>query len=96
VRVQSQIEIESDSPVARWGGGDRTVGLYRTSSYRTFRLIVTDVAVADLARKSAIQAQRLDNQEAPQREIARQKKERDEARAATEKARSSNKELFTP
>ena len=37
--------------------GDHTVVLYRISSYRdAFRLIVTDLAVADLARKSTIQA----------------------------------------
>jgi hypothetical protein len=97
VRVQSQIEIESGSPVARWGDAEHAVVLYRASSYReAFRLIVTDLAVADLERKGAIQALRLDEQEAPQREIARQKKERDDARAAAEKARGANKGLFRP
>jgi len=96
VRVRSQVEIESGSPVARWAAEDRAVVLYRTFSYGAFRLIVSDVAVADLARKSAIQAQRLDEQEAPQREIARQKKERDDASAAAEKARSANKGFFRP
>ncbi len=97
VRVQSQIEIESGSPVARWGDTEHAVVLYRTSSYRgAFRLIVTDLAVAERARKGAIQALRLDEQEAPQREIARQKKERDDARAVAERARSANKGVFRP
>jgi len=97
LRVQSQVEIESGSPVARWGSADGAVVLYRTSSYReTFRLIVTDAALADLARKAATEAVRLDEQQAPQREIARQKKERDDARAAAEKARAANKGLFWP
>jgi hypothetical protein len=97
VRVQSQIEIDSGSPVAHWGDTEHAVVLYRTSLYReAFRLIVTDLAVADLERKGAIQALRLDEQEAPQREIARQKKERDDARAAAEKMRSANKGLFRP
>jgi hypothetical protein len=97
VRVQSQIEVESGSPVAHWGDAEHAVVLYRTSSYReAFRLIVTDLAVADLERKGSIQALRLDDQEAPQREIARQKKERDDARVAAEKARSANKGLFRP
>jgi hypothetical protein len=70
---------------------EHAVVLYRTSSYReAFRLIVTDLVVADLARKGALQALRLDEEEAPRREIARQKKERDNARAAAEKARSAN------
>ena len=97
VRVQPQGEIESGSPVARWADTEHAVVLYRTSSYRqAFRLIVTDLAVADLERKGIVQALRLDEQEAPQREIAKQKKERDDARAAAEKARSTNKGLFKP
>jgi hypothetical protein len=97
VRVQSQIESESGAPVARWGDREHAVVLYRTSPYReAFRLIVTDLAVADLDRKSAVEALRLDKQEAPRREIARQKKERDDARAAAEKARRANKGLFKP
>jgi hypothetical protein len=97
LRVQSQIEIESGSPVARWGNADGAVVLYRTSSYReAFRLIVTDPTLADLARKAATEAVRLDEQQAPQREIARQKKERDDARVAAEKARAANKGLFWP
>jgi hypothetical protein len=76
---------------------DGAVVLYRTSSYReTFRLIVTDPTLADLARKAATEAVRLDEQQAPQREIARQKKERDDARVAAEKARAANKGLFWP
>jgi hypothetical protein len=39
---------------------------------------------------------RLDQQEAPRREIARQQKERDDGRAASEKARIENKESFRP
>jgi len=56
------------------------VVLYRTSSYReAFRLIETAVVLDDLARRVLAQAARLEEQEAPQREIARQKKERDAA-----------------
>jgi hypothetical protein len=96
-RVQSQVEIESGTPVARWADPKHAVVLYRTSSYReVYRLIVADIVVANLARKGATQALRLDEQEAPQREIARQKKERDDARAAADKARSANKEQFIP
>ena len=95
--AQSQLEIESGSPVARWADANHTVVLYHTSSYgETFRLIVTDGAVAGLARKAANQALRLDDQEAPRREIERQKKERAAARAAADKARSANKGLFKP
>ena len=96
-RVASRVEIESGSPVARWEDAGHAVVLYRTSSYReAFRLIMTEPALADLAGKAAIQAMRLDEQEAPGREIARQKKERDDGRAADEKARIANKGVFRP
>jgi hypothetical protein len=95
--AQSQLETESGSLVARWADANHSVVLYHTSSYGdTFRLFVTDAAVAGLARKAASQALRLDDQEAPRREIERQKKERAAARAAADKARSANKGLFKP
>jgi hypothetical protein len=96
-RVATRVEIESGSPVARWGDAGHSVVLYRNSSYqKTFRLIVADPALDDLARKAEIQAARLDEQEAPSREVARQKKERDDSRTAAEKARVVNKAVFRP
>jgi hypothetical protein len=97
VRLASRVDTESGSPVARWGDAEHAVVLYRVVGYReTFRLIVTASALDDLAGKAAIQAMRLDDQEAPSREIARQKQERDDGRAAAEKARIANKALFRP
>ena len=76
---------------------DHAVVLYRTSSYgEAFRLILTESALDGLARKAALQAMRLDDQEAPRREIARQKKEQDDGRSAAEKARVANKAIFKP
>jgi hypothetical protein len=96
-RVASRVETESGSPVARWGDANHAAVLYRTSSYRNaFRLIVNDSPLQDLARKAQTEAMRLDQQEAPRREIARQQKERDDGRAAAEKARIENKESFQP
>jgi len=42
------------------------------------------------------QALRLEGRDAPQRERARQQKEAETERAATEKARSANKAAFKP
>jgi len=96
-RAASPVEIESGSPFARWGDAEHSVVLYETSSYRAaFRLIVTDAPRAELARKADAEAQRLDTQEAPARDIARQAKERDEERAVAAKARSTNKDVFRP
>jgi hypothetical protein len=96
-RAASQLETESGSVVARWGDSEHRVVLYQTSSYgAAYRLIVADARLDDLARKAGTQAGRLDDQEAPAREIARQKKERDDARVAAAKARAANKGVFRP
>jgi hypothetical protein len=97
VRAASGIETESGSPTARWGDADHAVVLYRSSSYgETFRLIVTDRALDDLARKAETQAMRLDERDAPRREVARQQKEKDDGRAVAAKARIANKRVFRP
>jgi hypothetical protein len=96
-RTASRVEAESGTRVARWGDAAHVVVLYRTSSYRgAFRLIVTDVAVDTLAQKATLQAVRLDDQDAPRREVARLKQEQDDGRAAAEKARLANKKVFRP
>ena len=93
----SQLDTESGSLVARWGDSEHRVVLYQTSSYgATYRLIVADGRLDAMARKAEAQAARLDDQEAPAREIARQKKERDDGRAAAAKARVANKGVFRP
>jgi hypothetical protein len=97
VGVMSVVEAESGPQVARWGDADHRVVLYRTASYRqTFRLIVTATVLDDLARKAVTEAVRLDQREAPSRELARQKQDREDARTAEEKARVANKGTFRP
>ena len=92
-RVPSEVEADSGEAVARWGDSEHTIVLYRTSSYgQALRLIVTALPVDALARKAESQARRLDEREAPSREIARQKQEQ----AAAEKARVANKKVFLP
>jgi hypothetical protein len=49
-----------------------------------------------LARSAIVEAIRLDDQEAPQREIERQNKKDEENRARQEKARRANKAPFRP
>ena len=96
-RSASEVDTESGPPIARWAGVGRAAVLYRDSSYRAaFRLIVTEPALDALAQKAAAQARRLDEQEAPQREIAKQKKDQEDARAAADKARAANKGAFRP
>jgi hypothetical protein len=100
--VLSQLDVDSGTAVARWGDADYAVALYRSSdlygssSSSRFRLIVTSPRLEALARTADAQAIRLDAHEAPQREIARQKKEVTDARVSQEKARIANKAAFRP
>ena len=92
----SQVAEESGARVARWGNADYSVVLYRSSYASGFRMIVTSVRLDALARTAEAKAARLDERDAPRREIARQKKEQDDTRAAQEKARLANKAGFRP
>jgi len=94
--VASQVEEESGTPVARWGNADYSVVLYRSSYASGFRIIVISPQLEALARTADAQALRLDEREAPQREIASRKKETDDTRASQERARIANKAAFRP
>jgi hypothetical protein len=92
----SRVEKDSGTPVARWGDADYSVVLYRSSYRSGLRIIVTSPRLDALARTADAQAVQLDEREAPQRELARQKKETEDARASDEKARLANKAVFRP
>jgi hypothetical protein len=92
----SQVAEESGTRVARWGNADYSVVLYRSSYASGFRMIVTSVRLEALARSAEARAIRADELDAPKREIARQKKEADDARTVQEKARLANKAAFRP
>jgi hypothetical protein len=94
--VLSQLEEESGTLLARFGDASCAVVLYRSSYASGFRLIVTSPRLEALARTAGAQAIRLDEREAPQREIARQKKEAADTRASEEKSRLANKAAFRP
>jgi len=94
--VTSRVEEESGTLVGRWGDTDYSVVLYRMSYASTLRIIVTSTRLEALARTAEAQAIRLDEREAPQREIARQKKEVEDTRVSLEKSRTANKAAFRP
>jgi hypothetical protein len=100
--IASQPQDEAGTPVARWGDADCSVVLLRSSdryglSYPPeFRLVLTSPRLEALARTADAQAVRLDASEAPQRELARQKKDAEDARVSQEKARLANREAFRP
>jgi hypothetical protein len=87
---------ESTTPVAQWSEGDVAVVLSRSSFTGAYQLVVTSARLDALARTASAEAIRLDQREAPARDVARRKQDVDDARLTKEKARLANKEKFQP
>jgi len=82
--------------LARWEDSEHSFNLIHSSYQPGFALVVISKPLNALAQTAAVEAIRLDTQEAPQREIDRQKKQEEEARLHQDKARLSNKLGFRP
>jgi hypothetical protein len=92
----SQPAVELGTRVASWGDDTSSAVLYRSSYASGFQLVVTSSALETLARQADLQAILLDEREAPQRDLARQKQEAADAQATQDKARLTNKAGFRP
>lgn len=82
--------------IARWENSHYEYDLIRTADQGSFALIVIFKRLDALAQVAISESVLLDAQEAPQREIERQKKLADEERLTLEKARAINKPNFRP
>jgi hypothetical protein len=87
---------ETDVALAAWGNTEYSLTLLHVSYQNAFRLIVSSTKLTELARVAGLEAVRLDALEAPQREIARQRKEADDARTTEEAAKRVNLPGFRP
>jgi hypothetical protein len=85
-----------DTTLAVWGTAEHSVTLLRVAYPESFRLVVALTRLEELARTASTAAVRLDKDEAPQRELDRQKKEVDDSAAAQEKAKTENTAKFRP
>jgi len=92
----SYIYNDSEKVIARWEDSQSSLNLFRSSSQPSFGMLVLSKQTDALAQEAIRQAIQLDEQEAPQRDIARRKKEGQEILAAQEKARPANKADFRP
>ena len=87
---------DGGTPLAEWGDGEYSITLLRAVYPVTFRMVIASRQLEKLAQAADAEAVRLDAREAPQREVARQKKEAEDRRVADEKARLVNKAAFRP
>ncbi len=91
-----QVYNDSEKVIARWEDSQYSFNLFRSSYQPTFGMLVYSKRLDPLAQAAIAEAIRLDEQEAPQKEIERQKKQDEANRAEQEKARLANKLNFRP
>jgi hypothetical protein len=87
---------DSEKVIARWEDSQYSFNLFRSSYQPTFGMLVFSKQLDGPARVAIMEAIRLDEQEAPQREREAQNKQDEENRAAQEKARLANRVGFRP
>ena len=92
----SHVYNDSEAVIARWEDSQYSLNLFRSSYGSTPGMIAFSKSLDALAQVAIVDAIRLNEQEAPQREIDRQNKQDEEARAAGQKARPANKANFRP
>jgi hypothetical protein len=92
----SQIYGDSEKVIARWENSEYSLNLFRFSYKSTFGMLVLSKRLDILAQSAIAEAIRLNQQEAPQREIERQRKQDEDKLAAGQKARPANKANFRP
>jgi hypothetical protein len=82
--------------LAQWQDSQYRFDLIRSSYGPAFRLVGVMKSLEAPAQAASVEARRLDDQEAPQRDAARTANEEEAARARLEKARLANKPKFRP
>lgn len=87
---------DQEEIVAQWQDSQYRFDLIRFSYGPTFRLVGIMKRLEAPAEAATLEAKRLDDQEAPQRDAARRASEEDAAKAKLEKARLVNKPNFRP
>jgi hypothetical protein len=94
--LYSNSRNESAKVLARWEDPQYVDELVQLPDTRDFALLLVSRRLEALASAAVIEAERLDRQAAPQREIDLRKKEQEDSRALLEKARLANKPGFRP
>jgi hypothetical protein len=92
----SQPNKEDEKVIARWEDSQYSLDLLQPSYPPTFKMVLVSKRLDALAGTAITEALRLDEQEAPRREVERQKKQAEEDRAELEKIRLVNKAIFRP
>ena len=92
----SQVYGDSEKVIARWENSEYSLNLFRFSYKSSYGMIVFSKRLDILAKTAIAASIHLNDLEAPQREVERQRKRDEEKRAAGQKARTANKANFRP
>jgi len=92
----SYIYSENEQVIARWEDSHYSSNLFRSSYQSTPGMLIFSKRLEPIAQAAIVEANRLDAQEAPQREIDRKRKQDAEKKASGQKVRSTNKANFRP
>jgi hypothetical protein len=87
---------EAATVLARWEDPEYSYDLVRTGDRSSFALVLYSKRLEALAQAAIVESARLDAEDAPQRELDKQKKRDDDDRLALDKARAVNKPNFRP
>jgi len=87
---------ETVKVIARWEDPQYSLNLVRSSYQTSFGMVLYSKRLESGAQTAIAEAVRMNEQEGPQREADRQKKQEDEDRVKDEKARLANKPRFRP
>jgi hypothetical protein len=92
----SSVYEDSQKVLASWENPQYSYNLFRSPYGNAFGLIAISKQLDLVAAEAGKEAERLDKQEAPAKELARQMKQDEDRRAAQEKARLISKPKFRP
>jgi len=92
----TEVYNDSESVVARWEDSQYSFNLFRSTYQPTFGMLVFSKRLDSLAQTAIAEANRLDEQGAPQRGIESQRMQDEADRAEQEKAKLLNKVAFRP
>ena len=87
---------DSEKVIARWEDSQYSFNLVRSSYQLSFGMVVYSKQLDALAQAAITEARRLDQQEAPQKELELRQKQQADSRVLLEKARLTNKPSFRP
>jgi hypothetical protein len=92
----SLTDSSTEKVLARWETAQYSVSLFRSPGESSFGILLLSKRLDTLARTAATEGARIDEREAPEREMARQKQQDDDDRAAQAKAKEANQAAFRP